>query len=70
MKHMQQTLLNTMAQQGPTEATFAGMMGGAMNSNPRQPSSGGNGQRQMSGPDGLDNFFDDINNSSKRNVDL
>ncbi len=70
MKHMQQTLLNTMAQQGPTEATFAGMMGGAMNSNPRQPSGGNGGQRQMSGPDGLDNFFDDINNSSKRNVDL
>ncbi len=70
MKHMQQTLLNTMAQQGPTEATFAGMMGGAMNSNPRQPSGGNGGQRQMSGPDGLDNFFDDINNSSKRNADL
>ncbi len=33
MKHMQQTLLNTMAQQGPTEAAFAGMMGGAMNQN-------------------------------------
>ncbi len=70
MKHMQQTLLNTMAQQGPTEATFAGMMGGAMNSNPRQPSGANGGQRQMSGPDGLDNFFDDINNSSKRNADL
>jgi hypothetical protein len=70
MKHMQQTLLNTMAQQGPTEATFAGMMGGAMNSNPRQSSGGNGGQRQMSGPDGLDNFFDDINNSSKRNADL
>ena len=31
MKHMQQTLLNTMSQQGPNEAAFAGMMGGAMN---------------------------------------
>jgi hypothetical protein len=31
MKHMQQTLLSTMAQQGPNEAAFAGMMGGAMN---------------------------------------
>jgi hypothetical protein len=68
MKHMQQTLLNTMAQQGPTEATFAGMMGGAMNSNPRQQPS--NGHRQMSGPDGLDNFLDDITGSNKRNVDL
>lgn len=68
MKHMQQTLLNTMAQQGPTEATFAGMMGGAMNSNPRQPTSGG--QRQMSGPDGLDNFLDDITGPNKRNIDL
>jgi hypothetical protein len=57
-----------MAQQGPTEATFAGMMGGAMNSNPRQPTSGG--QRQMSGPDGLDNFLDDITGPNKRNIDL
>jgi hypothetical protein len=43
MKHMQQTLINTMAQQGPTEAAFAGMMGGAMNQNGGgyDPTSGG-----------------------------
>ena len=86
MKHMQQTLLSTMAQQGPTEATFAGMMGGAMNrdsynptqgspsagmrtSNPPSNSNNGN-RRQMSGPDGLDTFLDDITGGNKRNVDL
>jgi hypothetical protein len=84
MKHMQQTLLNTMAQQGPTEAAFAGMMGGAMNQNGGyDPTSGGpsagprmapppsnmqGGRRQMSGPDGLDTFLDDIN--SPKNVNL
>jgi len=87
MKHMQQTLLSTMAQQGPTEATFAGMMGGAMNSNSRfDPTSQGspdvnsrssnapsnpNVRRQMSGPDGLDNFLDDIGgNSNVRSRDM
>ncbi len=83
MKHMQQTLLSTMAQQGPAEATFAGMMGGAMNSNggggrfdptsqgsPNVNSRSTNGpsnpnvRRQMSGPDGLDNFLDDIGGNS------
>jgi hypothetical protein len=90
MKHMQQTLLNTMAQQGPAEATFAGMMGGAMNSGnggydptsngnpnaqPRNMNTNMNGsgaRRQMSGPDGLDSFLNDItgNNKNQMNVDL
>lgn len=85
MKHMQQTLLSTMAQQGPTEATFAGMMGGAMNRdtyNPTQgppsagmrssnpPSNSNGNRRQMSGPDGLDTFLDDITGGNQRNADL
>jgi hypothetical protein len=83
MKHMQQTLLNTMAQQGPAEATFAGMMGGAMNRDNYDPTSGApnagprtsnapsnmNGRRQMSGPSGLDNLLDDIT-GDRRNADL
>jgi len=85
MKHMQQTLLSTMAQQGPAEATFAGMMGGAMNRdtyNPTQgpptagmrasnpPSNSNGNRRQMSGPDGLDTFLDDITGGNQRNADL
>jgi hypothetical protein len=85
MKHMQQTLLSTMAQQGPTEATFAGMMGGAMNSNRYDPTSQGspsapsrstngpsnaNNRRQMNGPD-LDGFLNDITgDNARRNADL
>lgn len=71
MKHMQQTLLNTMAQQGPNEAAFAGMMGGAMNQDtaPRMtnPPSHPNQRRQMSGPD-LDTFLDDI--TGPKNVNM
>jgi hypothetical protein len=83
MKHMQQTLLNTMSQQGPNEAAFAGMMGGAMNQGgqynptsqgspnapPRMsnPPSNPNQRRQMNGPD-LDTFLDDITGS--KNVNL
>ena len=86
MKHMQDTLLNTMSQQGPTEAAFAGMMGGAMNNgapryNPTQgppsaPSRATNGpsnpnqRRQMNGPDGLDTFLDDITGMNNKNMDL
>jgi hypothetical protein len=75
MNHMKQTLLSSMAQQGPAEATFAGMMGGAMNrggSDNRQNSQNSQnsgGRRQMNGPDGLDNFLDDIT-GDRRNMDL
>jgi len=72
MNHMKQTLLSSMAQQGPAEATFAGMMGGAMNrggSDNRQNSQNSGGRRQMNGPDGLDNFLDDIT-GDRRNMDL
>jgi hypothetical protein len=81
MKHMQQTLLNTMAQQGPNEAAFAGMMGGAMNqgfdptsqgspsvnSRMSAPPSNSNQRRQMNGPD-LDTFLDDI--TGPKNVSM
>lgn len=83
MKHMQQTLLNTMAQQGPNEAAFAGMMGGAMNQNQgfdptsqgspnvnsrmTNPPSNPNQRRQMNGPD-LDTFLDDI--TGPKNVNM
>jgi hypothetical protein len=83
MKHMQQTLLNTMAQQGPNEAAFAGMMGGAMNQNQgfnptsqgnpninsrmTNPPSNQNQRRQMNGPD-LDTFLDDITGSKDVNM--
>ncbi len=83
MKHMQQTLLNTMAQQGPNEAAFAGMMGGAMNQNQgfdptsqgspnvnsrmSAPPSNPNQRRQMNGPD-LDTFLDDI--TGPKNVNM
>jgi hypothetical protein len=83
MKHMQQTLLNTMAQQGPNEAAFAGMMGGAMNQGggynptsqgspnapPRMtnPPANPNQRRQMNGPD-LDTFLDDITGSKNINL--
>jgi len=79
MKHMQQTLLSTMAQQGPQEATLAGMMGGAMNSGnptggppfnapsaPAREAPGGE-RRQMSGPSGLDSFLNDITGSRGEN---
>lgn len=80
MKHMQQTLLNTMAQQGPTEATLAGMMGGAMASgnstsgppfnSPSAPSREVPGERrQMSGPNGLDSFLNDITGSRSNDND-
>jgi hypothetical protein len=83
MKHMQQTLLNTMSQQGPNEAAFAGMMGGAMNQGgqynptsqgspnapPRMtnPPANPNQRRQMNGPD-LDTFLDDITGSKNINL--
>jgi hypothetical protein len=82
MKHMQQTLLSTMAQQGPNEAALAGMMAGSMGVDPTQkppfnnpsapPRNAPADRRQMSGPSGLDNFLNDItgNNSRNINVDL
>jgi hypothetical protein len=73
MKHMQQTLLNSMAQQGPQEATLAGMMAGSMGVDPTQrppfnnpsapPRNAQQERRQMSGPSGLDNFLNDITGS-------
>ena len=86
MKHMQQTLLNTMAQQGPQEATLAGMMAGSMASGdptggppfnaPTAPDRHVPGERrQMEGPSGLDSFLHDITGSRQNdtrniNVDL
>ena len=84
MKHMQQTLLSTMSQQGPTEAAFAGMMGGAMNQNnnngfnptqgnpninPRMTNPPSNpNQRRQMNGPDLDSFLDDI--TGNKNVNL
>ncbi len=84
MKHMQQTLLSTMAQQGPNEAAFAGMMGGAMNQGgggynpatqgspnapPRMTNPPSNpNQRRQMSGPDLDTFLDDITGS--KNVNL
>jgi hypothetical protein len=83
MKHMQQTLLSTMAQQGPHEANLAGMMAGSMGVDPTQrppfnnpsapPRNAPAERRQMSGPSGLDNFLNDITgnkNGDSRNINV
>lgn len=82
---MQSALMKHMAQQGPAEAAYTGMMSGAMNHNdptnqppftspgmppPRQSHPPSGSGRQMNGPDGLDSFLDDITDNRGRSVNV